>query len=82
MGLGPWGVIILMQFTMLVMGLIMDEFIIVLICAPLYTPIAVSLGFDPVWFGHPDDPEHGDSHSDPALWVLPCFISRVWPRQM
>jgi TRAP-type mannitol/chloroaromatic compound transport system permease large subunit len=23
----------------------------VLICAPLYTPIAVSLGFDPVWFG-------------------------------
>jgi tripartite ATP-independent transporter DctM subunit len=51
MGLGPWGVIILMQLTMLVMGLIMDEFIIVLICAPLYTPIATSLGFDPVWFG-------------------------------
>jgi tripartite ATP-independent transporter DctM subunit len=51
MGLGPWGVIILMQLTMLVMGLIMDEFIIVLICAPLYTPIAISLGFDPIWFG-------------------------------
>jgi tripartite ATP-independent transporter DctM subunit len=51
MGLGPWGVIILMQLTMLAMGLIMDEFIIVLICAPLYTPIAVSLGFDPIWFG-------------------------------
>jgi len=51
MGLGPWGVIFLMQLTMLVMGLIMDEFIIVLICAPLYTPIAVSLGFDPIWFG-------------------------------
>jgi TRAP-type mannitol/chloroaromatic compound transport system permease large subunit len=51
MGLGPWGVIILMQLSMLVMGFIMDEFIIVLICAPLYTPIAVSLGFDPIWFG-------------------------------
>jgi tripartite ATP-independent transporter DctM subunit len=51
MGLGPWGVIILMQLSMLVMGFIMDEFIIVLICAPLFTPIAVSLGFDPIWFG-------------------------------
>jgi tripartite ATP-independent transporter DctM subunit len=51
MGLGPWGVIILMQLSMLVMGFIMDEFIIVLICAPLFTPIAVTLGFDPIWFG-------------------------------
>jgi tripartite ATP-independent transporter DctM subunit len=51
MGLGPWGVILLMQLSMLVMGFIMDEFIIVLICAPLFTPIAVSLGFDPIWFG-------------------------------
>lgn len=51
MGLGPWGTIIMMQVSMLVMGFIMDEFIIVLICAPLYTPIAISYGFDPIWFG-------------------------------
>ena len=50
-GLGPWGVIILMQLSMLLMGFIIDEFIIVIICAPLYTPIAISLGFDPIWFG-------------------------------
>jgi len=48
---GPWGVIILMQASLLILGCIMDEFIIVLICAPLYTPIAVSMGFDPIWFG-------------------------------
>ncbi len=51
LNLGPWGVIIFMQLSMMVMGTIMDEWIIVLICAPLYTPIAISLGFDPVWFG-------------------------------
>jgi tripartite ATP-independent transporter DctM subunit len=51
LGLGPWGVMILMQVSMLLMGCIMDEWIIVLICAPLYTPIAISLGFDPIWFG-------------------------------
>ena len=51
LGLGPFGVIIMMQLTMLLMGCVMDEWIIVLICAPLYTPVAISLGFDPIWFG-------------------------------
>jgi tripartite ATP-independent transporter DctM subunit len=51
LGLSPMGVIIFMQLSMIVLGCIMDEFIIILICAPLYTPIAVSLGFDPIWFG-------------------------------
>lgn len=51
LNLGPWQIIIFMQLTMMIMGCIMDEWIIVLICAPLYTPIAVSLGFDPIWFG-------------------------------
>jgi tripartite ATP-independent transporter DctM subunit len=51
MGLSPMGVILVMQFTMLVLGCFIDEYVIVLICAPLFTPIAVGLGFDPVWFG-------------------------------
>ena len=50
-GVSPMTVIFMMQITMLIMGCFIDEFIIVLICAPLYTPIAVSLGFDPIWFG-------------------------------
>lgn len=50
-GLPPWAIIVGMQLSMLLMGLIMDEFIIVIICAPLYTPIAVGLGYDPIWFG-------------------------------
>ncbi len=51
LGLGPWGAIIIMQLTMLVLGCIIDEYVIVLICAPLFTPIAIGLGFDPIWFG-------------------------------
>jgi tripartite ATP-independent transporter DctM subunit len=50
-GLPPWAIIVAMQLSMLIMGCIIDEFIIVIICAPLYTPIAVSLGYDPIWFG-------------------------------
>ncbi len=51
LGLPPLAVIILFQVIMLLLGFIIDEFIIVLICAPLFTPIVVSLGFDPIWFG-------------------------------
>ena len=51
LGLPPLGVIILMQLVMLALGFIIDEFIIVLMCAPLFTPIVVDLGFDPIWFG-------------------------------
>lgn len=50
-GLPPLAVVIMMQITMLLLGFIIDEFIIVLMCAPLFTPIVVDLGFDPIWFG-------------------------------
>ena len=51
LGLPPMMVIVLFQIIMLLLGFIIDEFIIVLMCAPIFTPIAVSLGFDPIWFG-------------------------------
>jgi TRAP-type mannitol/chloroaromatic compound transport system permease large subunit len=49
--LPPIVIILMMQVVMLLLGFIIDEMIIVLICAPLFTPIAVSLGYDPIWFG-------------------------------
>lgn len=47
----PLMIIIMFQIIMLLLGFVIDEFIIVLMCAPLFTPIAVSLGYDPIWFG-------------------------------
>ena len=38
--LGPPVVILVMQLIMIVMGVIIDDLIIVMICAPLFTPIA------------------------------------------
>lgn len=51
LNLPPIMIIILFQIIMLLLGFIIDEFIIVLMCAPLFTPIAVALGYDPIWFG-------------------------------
>ncbi len=38
-----WGIIVLL-------GMFIDWIGIIMIVVPLFTPIAVSLGFDPVWF--------------------------------
>lgn len=50
-GLHPMLIIFMMQCVMFVMGFFLDEYIIVLICAPLFTPVVTGLGFDAVWFG-------------------------------
>lgn len=49
--LPPIMIIIMFQVIMLLLGFIIDEFIIVLMCAPIFTPVAVALGYDPIWFG-------------------------------
>jgi tripartite ATP-independent transporter DctM subunit len=46
-----WFIIIAMQIILLAFGMFMDDFAIIIICAPIFMPIALSLGFDPIWFG-------------------------------
>jgi len=49
--LGPIGILVIMQLSYFVMGMILDDTAILFICLPLYIPIARALGFDLVWFG-------------------------------
>ena len=48
---GRWGIIIIMQLTFFVLGMLMDPTGIIFICMPVYMPIILHLGFDPLWFG-------------------------------
>jgi tripartite ATP-independent transporter DctM subunit len=45
-----WVVLICMQLILIVFGMFMDDYAVVTICAPIMMPIAVLLGFDPIWF--------------------------------
>lgn len=45
-----WVIFIAMQVILLIAGMMMDDFAIVVICSPIFFPIAISLGFDPLWF--------------------------------
>jgi tripartite ATP-independent transporter DctM subunit len=47
---GPWGVLIVMWLIIILMGCFLDWIGIIMIVVPLFTPVAVELGFDPVWF--------------------------------
>jgi tripartite ATP-independent transporter DctM subunit len=49
-GGSPGGVLFIMMVVLFVLGKLVCWSGILLICVPLFTPIAVSLGWDPVWF--------------------------------
>ena len=48
--LGPWGTLAIMMLILLVMGMFLDWLAILLICLPVYLPIAAQMGWDPIWF--------------------------------
>ncbi len=49
-GFGPWGLLLLILGIAFLGGVFLDWISIVLIMIPLFTPVVVGLGFDPVWF--------------------------------
>jgi tripartite ATP-independent transporter DctM subunit len=51
LGVSPVMVVAAMMFIYVVLGTVMEELTMVLLTIPLFFPIVVALGFDPVWFG-------------------------------
>jgi len=49
--LGPWGVLILIQFTLILLGMVIDLVGLCILAVPIVTPVINTLGFDPLWFG-------------------------------
>ena len=51
LAVNPWVILIGMQLTLFFFGMVMDDYAIVMLCAPIYAPVVASLGFDPLWWG-------------------------------
>ena len=49
--LGPTGVLIMIQAVWIVLGCFIDWIGILLLTAPIFVPVAVKLGYDPIWLG-------------------------------
>ena len=64
-GLEPWQVLVLMQLTYILMGMFLDDTAMLIIVAPLYVPLIISLGFNPIWYG--------------VLYTVTCQIAYMTP---
>jgi C4-dicarboxylate transporter, DctM subunit len=51
LGLPPLAIVGAMMLIYVVLGTVMEELSMVLLTIPVFFPIVVQLGFDPVWFG-------------------------------
>jgi TRAP-type mannitol/chloroaromatic compound transport system permease large subunit len=63
--LDPWGILILMLLSFIIMGMFLDDTAMLVIVAPLYIPLVRILGFDLVWFG--------------ILYTITCQIAYITP---
>lgn len=54
-GLGPWGILILMQIILIVLGMFLDWVGILLLCVPIFVPIIKALGAASFGLDNPDD---------------------------
>ncbi len=50
-GLGPYGVLVLIMLMYLLLGCIMDAMAMIILTIPIVFPVIKTLGFDPIWFG-------------------------------
>jgi tripartite ATP-independent transporter DctM subunit len=48
--LGKWGILVVMMAIIFVLGMLIDWIGILFIVVPIFTPVVVHLGFDPLWF--------------------------------
>ncbi|HOO89239.1 MAG TPA: TRAP transporter large permease subunit [Syntrophales bacterium] len=50
-GINRWVILIAIQLSFFLLGMIMDDLPIIMITVPIYVPLITFLGFDPLWFG-------------------------------
>jgi tripartite ATP-independent transporter DctM subunit len=51
LGIGRYGILVLIMLVYLVLGCLMDALSMVILTIPIIFPVILHLGFDPVWFG-------------------------------
>jgi len=47
----PFVIVLVMMLIFLLLGMFLDWIGIAMLCLPIFVPIVVALGYDPVWFG-------------------------------
>ena len=64
----PWGILLVMVAIWFVLGCLIDSISIILLTVPIFAPIAMHLGFDPLAFAIMGNPCDRDRSADAAVW--------------
>lgn len=80
--LGNLGIILLMMAILFVLGMFMDWIGICLLTMPIFTPIVVQLGYDPVWFGVVFAMNMQMSYLTPPFGPAAIYLKGVAPREI
>ena len=51
LNLSPWAMVFLFLFVAFIAGFLLDWISVLLIFVPIFVPIVIKIGFDPIWFG-------------------------------
>ena len=51
LGLGRWSILAIMMGVLIFLGMFLDWVGIMYLCVPIFLPVIIELGFDPLWFG-------------------------------
>lgn len=51
LNMGPYGVLLMILLCYLVLGCFLEGFAMLVLTMPIFFPVVVSMGFDPIWFG-------------------------------
>jgi len=51
LALSPMTIMIMIIIVYILLGCLMDSLVMIMLTVPMFFPIVVSLGFDPIWFG-------------------------------
>lgn len=49
--LSPWGVMLMVVLVLLILGTVLDPMSLIVVTMPLFFPVLMELGFDPIWLG-------------------------------
>jgi tripartite ATP-independent transporter DctM subunit len=63
--LSPLGILVMMQISYVLMGMFLDDTAMLIIVAPLYVPLVIKLGYDPIWYG--------------VLYTITCQMAYMTP---
>lgn len=82
LGLGRWGILIIVQLLLILLGMVLDWVGILVLVVPIVLPLLTELGFSPLWFGVVFCVNTQISYLSPPFGYAMFYLKGVAPPQI